>query len=68
MSTTMTMPAMTKRWDKIKELIDSMGLTIISRTKTRQQWVIVFQQDLNTGQKTQLEARIIHTTSGIDWS
>ncbi len=66
--TTMTIPAMTKRWDKIKELIDSMGLTIVSRTKTKLHWVIVFAEDLNPGQKNSLEARITHTISGIDWA
>ena len=67
MTTTMTMPP-TRRWDKIQELIDSMGLTILTMFRNKQEWKITFAEDLNPGDKTQLEARVLHTMSGIDWS
>ena len=67
MATTMTMPPMGGRWVKVQELVDSLGLTILSRKRTQEQWAIVFDEDLNQGQKTQLEARITHTISGVDW-
>lgn len=66
--TTMTMPAMTNNWSKVKALLDSLGLTIVDRIKTNLQWTIILQEDLTSSQKTQLETRILHTISGIDWS
>lgn len=66
--TTMRMPPMPGSWDRVQSVISNMGLTVVLRTKRRDRWVIRFAEDLTAPQKSQLEDRIVHIVSGVDWA
>ena len=68
MATIMVMPPATVSWPRVQELVTSMGLTVLLRMKKRESWTITFEEDLNQGQKAQLEARIAQVISGVEWS